>query len=112
MSYSSRALGGMILYALARAMGARVTSWRRTAAENVLLGGSPTGAHVEGGAIDVGIETPEVVRAVLRSLSVGPTDGLHQGTAPHYHYTAGSETLLRVAAGIGAGLLIKGAARG
>lgn len=104
-------LGGTMLHAVAIALGARVTSFKRSPETNRKVGGSPTSAHLVGGAIDVGIETPEAVRRVLAALSCHPTDGLHSaGTAPHYHYTAGWPTVaaLVVAAG-GTAALIKGA---
>lgn len=103
-----RRIGGHILLGVARLLGARVTSFERTKAENDACGGSPTSAHLVGGAVDVGLETGAAVRSVLSFLSCAATDGLHQGTAPHFHYTGGWSTVAKVACGVaGVGMIVR-----
>lgn len=97
--------GGRALYLVAKALGVRVTSYKRSAEVNASVGGAPGSAHLIGAAIDCGRETPDWKVALLKSLSVGPTDGWHEkGTAPHYHFTGGPDTLVRL--GLVAGGLV------
>jgi biotin operon repressor len=65
-------------------LGARVTSWKRSTADNTSVGGAPASFHLIGAAIDFGRETPQESIDALRSL--GFTVEWHEkGTAPHYH---------------------------
>ena len=86
---------GLALFTTARALGARITSGYRTREENENVGGSPTSAHLEGNAIDIGADSPPLAVAVLGTIATG---GFHdKGTAPHYHFEANPLTLIAFA---------------
>ena len=103
--------GGAALHSVATILGVRITSYVRTREENDRVGGAPNSGHVIGACIDVGKETPGWKLGILKGLSVGATDGLHEkGTAPHYHYTGGPQTLWRLGAvAAAAAVVLKGA---
>jgi hypothetical protein len=96
--FDSLSPSGQALYMLAVALGARVTSAKRTPDENEHVGGSPTSAHLRGDAIDIAADSPPMA---VKVLSVFGKGGLHtKGTAPHYHFEATPLTLALFVAGV------------
>ena len=90
--------GGQILFAIATALGARVTSTFRDEKTNATVGGSPASKHLSGDAIDLGHEAPQIAVNALSLFGVG---GWHdKGTAPHYHFEATAYTVPLFIAGI------------
>lgn len=61
-------ISGLLLYMVARLLGARVTSFFRSPELNASVGGKPNSYHLKAGAIDVGLETSADTLNVFRSL--------------------------------------------
>lgn len=91
------AVGGFVLFAVAKLIGIRVTEWRRPADADY---GSATSLHKVGGAVDFGQETEKWKVEVMKFFCAGRAeDGFHtSGTGPHYHFTAGGRTVVYGAA--------------
>lgn len=91
-AYDQLSPGGQVLFIVARAFGARVTSAKRTPDENEKAGGSPSSAHLKGDAVDVSADSPALAVSMLSLFGKG---GLHtKGTATHYHFEVAPWTLL------------------
>lgn len=105
--YDDLSPGGQVLYAIARAFGARVTSGRRSAGDNAAIGGNPSSKHLSGDAIDIARDAPEIAVSMLR-LFGKVYDEQKTGTAPHFHVEAHALTLpLLIGAVIGTARLLK-----
>ena len=87
-----RVLEGFLLYAVALAVGARVTGWVRTRERNAEVGGHPESYHLWGGAVDVAADTTAAQRQVLSRLAK-EVDETDRQDAPHYHYQVDGRAL-------------------
>lgn len=89
--------GGLVLRGVAGLLRVNVTSWKRSVERNKEVGGSPTSLHLNGGAIDFSMNTPDWKREILQLFCAGRSeDGVHQkGTAEHWHLTANALTVLK-----------------
>jgi hypothetical protein len=93
--HTGQILAGYMLRALCDLLGVRVTSWKRTPAENAAVGGAPASLHLIGAAVDFGIETSEAKRRVLEQF--GYTVQRHEkGTAVHWHAFGSWESVAAV----------------
>ena len=80
---------------LVKAVGFRVTSWRRDVETNSRVGGSPTSLHLVGGAVDFGREADVTSFGFKLVETLSEKGGLHKkGSAPHFHFEAGPKILV------------------
>lgn len=96
---------GLLLRIVAELVGARVTSWFRTAEHNAAVGGHANSKHLTGEAIDVGREAHEFQRSVLRMF------GREVVEADHFHYQTDGRGLV-VSGGVLVGLIATWMAEG
>ena len=88
-------LEGVQLRVVAELIGARVTSWVRGVEDNARVGGHVASYHLIGGAIDVGAETADWQRQVLRRFAREVDE---VASKAHWHYQVDGRGAVALAA--------------